>query len=49
MEYKGVTVVDLYSLVFSEDKEYKDYLKTVKNVFVEGWVRTNRDNGSVGL
>jgi len=49
MEYKGITVVDLYSLVFSEEKEYKDYLKNLKNVFVEGWVRTNRDNGSVGF
>lgn len=49
MDYKGVVVSDLYALVRSEEKEYKDLLKTLCNVFIEGWVRTNRDNGSIGF
>ncbi len=49
MEYKSVLVSDLYVLVHSEDKEYKEILKSLKNVFIEGWVRTNRDNGSIGF
>ena len=49
MEYQGVVVSDLYTLVHSEEKEYKEILKSLKNVFIEGWVRTNRDNGSIGF
>ncbi len=49
MEYQGVVVSDLYALVHSEEKEYKEILKSIKNVFIEGWVRTNRDNGSIGF
>lgn len=49
MEYQGVVVSDLYALVHSEEKEYKEILKSLKNVFIEGWVRTNRDNGSIGF
>lgn len=49
MDAKGITVVDLFTLVNSQDKEYKDFLASLKDVFIEGWVRTNRDNGSVGF
>lgn len=49
MDTKGITVVDLYTLVNSQDPEYKKFLSTLKEVFIEGWVRTNRDNGSIGF
>ena len=49
MEYTGVTVSDLYLLVQSQEKEHKELLSKLNNVFVEGWVRTNRDNGSIGF
>ncbi len=49
MEPRGVTIVDLYQCVVSEDKEDKEFLASLKDVFVEGWVRTNRDNGSIGF
>ena len=49
MEYQGVVVSDLYTLIDSEEKECKDFLKSLKGVFIEGWVRTNRDNGSIGF
>ena len=49
MEYQGVTVADLYMLVNSQDEEYKKILSSLHNVFLEGWVRTNRDNGAVGF
>lgn len=49
MEYQGVTISDLYMLVHSDDEECKKFLSSLKNVFVEGWVRTNRDNGSIGF
>lgn len=48
-DVKSVMVVDLYALVNSKDEEDKALLKTIKKVFVEGWVRTNRDNGSIGF
>ena len=47
MEYQGVTVADLYMLVNSQDEEYKKILSSLHDVFLEGWVRTNRDNGAV--
>ena len=49
MEYQGVTVFDLYMLVNSNDPEHKKILSSLENVFLEGWVRTNRDNGAVGF
>ena len=49
MEYQSVVVSDLYALVHSEDEEYKKILASLKGVFIEGWVRTNRDNGSIGF
>lgn len=49
MEIQSVTVADLYALVSSNEEEHKKLLNQLKEVFVEGWVRTNRDNGSVGF
>ena len=49
METKGVLVADLYSLYYSEDEESKKVLSSLEDVFIEGWVRTNRDNGSIGF
>ena len=49
MEYQGVTVFDLYMLINSNDEEHQKLLASLDNVFLEGWVRTNRDNGSVGF
>ncbi len=49
METKSVLIADLYALINSEDKESKEILASLKSVFVEGWVRTNRDNGSIGF
>ena len=49
MEPVGVMIGDLYALVASEEKEEKEYLASLKEVFVQGWVRTNRDNGSIGF
>ena len=49
MEYQGVTVFDLYMLINSKDEEHQKILASLDNVFLEGWVRTNRDNGAVGF
>jgi len=50
MKPKSVLVTDLYTLVAEqEDKEMKEILGGLKEVFIQGWVRTNRDNGSVGF
>ena len=50
MEPKSVLVSDIYTLVAEqEDKEMKEILDRLDEVFVQGWVRTNRDNGSVGF
>lgn len=49
MEFQGISVYDLYMLVNSKDEEYKKVLDSLKEVFIQGWVRTNRDNGSVGF
>ncbi len=50
MEPKSVLISDIYTLIAEqEDKEMKEILDGLKDVFVQGWVRTNRDNGSVGF
>ena len=50
MEPKSVLISDVYTLIAEqEDKEMKEILDSLKDVFVQGWVRTNRDNGSVGF
>jgi len=46
MDYIKTTNFDLYDIVINNDEEE---LKQVQFVELEGWVRTNRDNGSVGF
>ncbi|MCQ2776356.1 MAG: asparagine--tRNA ligase [Bacilli bacterium] len=46
MEIKKTTDFDLYDVVISGDEEEKLEYQRVE---LEGWVRTNRDNGSVGF
>ena len=48
-EAKGVLVADLYALTACEDDDNKKVLESLKNVFVEGWVRTNRNSGHIGF
>ena len=51
MESIGVLVADLYTLINSEEEDAKEYLEQLlkESVTIQGWVRTNRDNGSVGF
>lgn len=49
MDFQGITVADLYTLVSTNDDECKKILEKLDIIFLEGWVRTNRDNGSVGF
>ena len=46
MEIKKTTDFELYDIVVYGDKEE---LEETKEVILEGWVRTNRDNGSIGF
>ena len=46
MEIKKTTDFELYDVVISEDEEEKLEFQKVE---LEGWVKTNRDNGSVGF
>ena len=46
MEIKKTTDFELYDVVISGDEEEKLEFQRVE---LEGWVRTNRDNGSVGF
>lgn len=41
-----ITVRELYELCLSQDSKS---LTSLKEVHLEGWIRTNRDNGSVGF
>jgi len=40
------TVRDLYTITFGNNKDIKDSLK---EVYLEGWIKTNRNNGSIGF
>ncbi len=40
------TVRELYTITFGKDQKIKDSLK---EVYLEGWIRTNRNNGSIGF
>jgi len=44
MQQKAITVTELFHAYQTGEME-----KLGKEVFVEGWVRTNRDNGSIGF
>ena len=46
MEIKKTTDFELYDVVISGDEEEKLEFQKVE---LEGWVKTNRDNGSVGF
>ncbi len=46
MEFVKVTDFELYDIVVAGDKEEIEH---VKHVELEGWVKTNRDNGSIGF
>ena len=46
MEPVKTTNFDLYDIVLAGDDEEKE---TLKSVLLQGWVRTNRDNGAVGF
>ena len=46
MEYKSLTNFELYDVVINGDLEE---IENIKNVELQGWVRTNRDNGSIGF
>lgn len=46
MEAKDITVYDLYAITFDQDETQK---KSLKEVHLQGWVKTNRDNGSIGF
>ena len=48
-DYKSVTICDIYSFINSNDEESKNILSSLNKVFIEGWVRTNRDSGSIGF
>ena len=46
MEIKKTTSFELYDVVISGDEEEKSEFQKVE---LEGWVKTNRDNGSIGF
>ena len=48
METFKITNFDLYDIVLYGDAEEKQTLLE-NEVFLEGWVRTNRDNGQIGF
>lgn len=48
MECIKITNFELFDIVISGDNEEKDELLK-EEVFLQGWIRTNRDNGSVGF
>lgn len=47
MEPLSITVYDLYAITYGDEDELKQKLS--KGVFLEGWVKSNRDNKSVGF
>ena len=44
--FESITVRELYELVFNADHIEKDNIEYVE---LQGWIRTNRNNGSVGF
>jgi len=47
MEPLSITVYDLYVITYGDDEEFKEKLK--QGVYLEGWVKSNRDNKAVGF
>ena len=48
METIKISDFDLYDIVLCGDDEEKEHI-TSNEVFLQGWVRTNRDNGQIGF
>ena len=46
MDYLGLTNFDLYDIIVRDEKEL---VERYHHVELKGWVRTNRDNGSIGF
>lgn len=46
MKPTGITVYELYGIVYGQNKEL---LNSIKEVYLEGWIKTNRNNGSIGF
>ena len=46
METIKITDFELFDIIINGEKEEKDQIKEVE---LEGWVKTNRDNGSIGF
>lgn len=46
MEYLGLTNFDLFDIVVRDEKQL---IERYQHVELKGWVRTNRDNGSIGF
>lgn len=46
MDARSITDFELYDIVAGGDKEE---IESLKEVVLEGWVKTNRDNGSIGF
>lgn len=46
MEYLGLTNFDLYDIIVRNENEL---IERYHHVELKGWVRTNRDNGSIGF
>jgi asparaginyl-tRNA synthetase len=47
MEPLSITVYDLYVITYGDDQEFKEKLN--QGVYLEGWVKSNRDNKAVGF
>ena len=46
MEAIKTTNFELFDIIVNGDKDEKENVKLVE---LEGWVKTNRDNGSIGF
>ncbi|MFA5481091.1 MAG: asparagine--tRNA ligase [Bacilli bacterium] len=47
MEPLSITVYDLYAITYGDEPELKEKLNN--NIFLEGWIKSNRDNKAVGF
>ncbi|NCA96230.1 MAG: asparagine--tRNA ligase, partial [Methanomicrobia archaeon] len=47
MEPLSITIYDLYAITYGDEQELKDKLN--QGVFLEGWIKSNRDNKAVGF
>ena len=47
MEPLSITIYDLYAITYGDEQDLKDKLH--QGVFMEGWIKSNRDNNAVGF